>query len=98
MRKRERIFPTILAAGPSHHLPIPKPLAMFGEKTARAIAVENCAGLERPLVVLGCNAQLVRPAVPRAAQIVMNRSWPRGQIVSLRQALQRIPADAAFLI
>jgi CTP:molybdopterin cytidylyltransferase MocA len=98
MRKCEKIVPIILAAGSSDGLPFPKPLARFGGKTALAIAVENCAGLERPLVVLGCNAQLVRPAVPRAAQIVMNRSWPRGQIVSLRQALQQIPADAAFLI
>ena len=98
MKKREKIVPIILAAGGSEHLPIPKALAMFGGKTALAIAVQNCAGLERPLVVLGCDAERVRPAVPRVAKIVMNRSWRRGQISSLRLALKRIPADAAFLI
>jgi CTP:molybdopterin cytidylyltransferase MocA len=98
MRKREKIFPIILAAGSSDNLPFPKPLAMFGRKTALAIAVENCAGLERPLVVLGCYAERVRPAVPRRAKIVMNRGWRRGQISSLRRALEEIPAEAAFLI
>ena len=98
MRKRENIFPIILAAGPSHHLPFPKPLAIFGGKTALAIAIENCAKLERPLVVLGCDAERVRRAVPRTAQVVLNHGWRRGQISSLRRALKQIPADAAFLI
>jgi CTP:molybdopterin cytidylyltransferase MocA len=98
MRKREKIVPIILAAGRSDRLPFPKPLAMFGGKTALAIAVENCAGLERPLVVLGCDAERVRPAVSGSAQIVMNRGWRRGQIASLRRALRRISVDAAFLI
>jgi CTP:molybdopterin cytidylyltransferase MocA len=98
MRKREKIVPIILAAGRSEHLPFPKPLAMFGGKTALAIALETCAGLERPFVVLGCNAREVRPAVPRAAKVVMNRGWRRGQISSLLRALQHIPKVAAFLI
>lgn len=98
MRKREKIFPIILAAGPSERLPFPKPLAMFGRKTALAIALENCAGLERPLVVLGCDAERVRRAASRSARVVMNRRWQRGQISSLRSALKKIPADAAFLI
>jgi len=71
---------------------------MFSGKTALAIAIENCTGLERPLVVLGCDAERVRRAVPRAAQVVLNRGWRRGQISSLRRALKQIPVDAAFLI
>ena len=98
MRKREKIVPIILAAGSSDRLPFPKPLALFCGKTALAIAVENCAGLERPLVVLGCDADLVRPAVPRAARVMLNTSWRRGQIASLCRALKKIPADGAFLI
>jgi CTP:molybdopterin cytidylyltransferase MocA len=98
MRKREKIIPIILAAGPSDRLLFPKPLAMFGGKTALAIAVENCVGLERPLVVLGCDAGRVRRAVPRSAKVVMNHGWRQGQVGSLRRALQRIPARAAFLI
>src|SRR6476646_10376099 len=98
MRKYEKIYPIILAAGPSRHLPFPKPLAMFGKKTALAIAIDNCLRLERPLVVLGCHAGRVRRAVPRRAQVVWNRGWRRGQISSLRRALKQIPGDAAFLI
>ena len=98
MRKRESIFPIILAAGPSHNLPFPKPLAVFGEKTALVIAIENCERLERPLVVLGCDAERVRRAVPHQTKVVWNRGWRRGQISSLRRALKQIPADAAFLI
>jgi CTP:molybdopterin cytidylyltransferase MocA len=98
MRKHGKIFPIILAAGPSERLPFPKPLATFGRKTALAFALENCAGLERPLVVLGCDAERVRHAVSRSARVVMNRRWQRGQISSLRSALKKIPADAAFLI
>ena len=86
MRKREKIFPIILAAGSSDNLPFPKPLAVFGRKTALAIAVENCAELERPLVVLGCDGQSVRGAIPGGARIVMNRGWRRGQISSLHSA------------
>jgi CTP:molybdopterin cytidylyltransferase MocA len=97
-RKREKIFPIILAAGPSERLPFPKPLAMFGRKTALAIALENCTRLERPIVVLGCDAVRVRRALSRSARVVMNRRWRRGQISSLRIALKKIPADAAFLI
>lgn len=98
MRRREKIVPIVLAAGRSKRLPFLKPLAVFGGKTAIAIAVDNCEGLERPLVVLGCDAQRVRRAVPRVARVVMNPDWRRGQLSSLRRALQRIPADAAFLI
>jgi CTP:molybdopterin cytidylyltransferase MocA len=98
MRKTEKIVPIILAAGGSNRLPFPKPLAMFGGNTALSIAVKNCQGLERPLVVLGCDAERVRPAVPRAAQIVMNPGWRRGQLSSLRRALKQISADSAFLI
>jgi CTP:molybdopterin cytidylyltransferase MocA len=98
MRKREKIVPIILAAGPSGRLLFPKPLAMFGGKTALAIAVRNCAGLERPLVVLGCDASRVRRAVPHHARVVINRRWRQGQISSLLRALNQIPADAALLI
>ena len=98
MRRREKIFPIILAAGPSHRLPFPKPLAMFGGKTALAIAMENCTRLELPVVVLGCDGKRVRRAVPHKAKVVWNRGWQLGQITSLRRALKQIPADATFLI
>jgi len=98
MVKREKIIPIILAAGSSHRLEFPKPLAEFAGETAVRIAVENCSSLGRPLVVLGCNAKRVRPAVPRAARVVVNKCWRDGQLSSLLRALERIPASGAILI
>ena len=77
---------------------MPKPLVQFGAKTALLIAIENCLGFERPIVVLGCDAARVRPAVPRAAQVVLNRRWRKGQLSSLLSALVRVPRSAAVLI
>jgi CTP:molybdopterin cytidylyltransferase MocA len=98
VNQREKIVPIILAAGESQYLPFPKALAEFGEKTALAIAIENCAELERPIVVLGCDAELVRPAVPKGVRVVLNLRWRAGQLSSLLCALKQIPIRAAFLL
>jgi CTP:molybdopterin cytidylyltransferase MocA len=98
MTDRAKIVPIILAAGSSENLGMPKALALFGKKTALFIAVENCLGLERPIVVLGCDAKLVRPEVPRAARVVINRRWREGQLNSLLCALDCIAPAAAVLI
>ncbi|MGC0773518.1 MAG: nucleotidyltransferase family protein [Candidatus Acidiferrum sp.] len=98
MTGRAKIVPIILAAGSSKNLGVPKALARFGEKSALLIAIENCSGLERPIVVLGCDAERVRPGVPRAARVVVNRSWRKGQLSSLLRALERVPRSAAVLI
>ena len=98
MRKREEIIPIILAAGSSRALPFPKPLALFGRKTALDIAVENCAFASNILVVLGADAQRILPAVPKSAEVVINRKWRAGQLSSLQAALKRIPPDVAFLL
>lgn len=96
--KIPKIVPILLAAGSSDRLGFPKPLARFGAKTALEIAVENCQGLERPIVVLGCDKAEVRKAVPRGLRVVLNRQWRRGQISSLLAALRHVPERAAFLI
>jgi CTP:molybdopterin cytidylyltransferase MocA len=98
MRRKEKIVPIILAAGRSKNLRVPKALADFGGKTALAIAVENCEGLETPLVVLGCHVRRVRSAVPREARAILNRNWRRGQLSSLLCALRHVPKKSAFLI
>ena len=98
MPKREQIVPIILAAGNSGGLPFPKALAVFANKTALQIAVENCAQIGRPVVVLGSDAESIRSKVPRTANVVTNHTWWRGQLTSLRRALERIPRKSAFLI
>ncbi len=95
---RTRIFPIILAGGDSSHLGVPKPLAQFHGRTALELAVESCAGLERPIVVLGQRAAAIRPHVPRHARVVVNRAWRKGQLSSLLTGLRLVPRDAAFLL
>jgi molybdenum cofactor cytidylyltransferase len=98
MTDRTKIVPIILAAGSSKNLGTPKALARFGRKTALRIAVENCSGLEPPLVVLGCDVKLVRPEVPPPARIVVNPRWRKGQLSSLLCALACIDPTAAVLV
>jgi CTP:molybdopterin cytidylyltransferase MocA len=98
MTERTNIVPIILAAGSSKNLGMPKALARFGKETALFIAVENCLGLERPIVVLGCDAKLVRPGVPRPARIVVNPNWCEGQLSSLLCALDCVDSTAAVLV
>ncbi len=96
--KKPRIVPIILAAGPSPRLGLPKALVRFGRKTAVEIAVENCAGLARPVVVLGHQAARVCRSVPRSARIVVNHDWRTGQLSSVLAGLRCVPRNAAFLI
>jgi CTP:molybdopterin cytidylyltransferase MocA len=98
MRKREKIIPIILAAGSSHALPFPKALAVFGKKTALDIAVENCAFASKVLVVLGADAQRILSAVPKSAEVVINRKWREGQLSSLQAALKNIDPAASFML
>jgi CTP:molybdopterin cytidylyltransferase MocA len=98
MTDRTKIVPIILAAGSSESLGVPKALARFGKKTALFIAIENCLGLERPIVVLGHDAKLVRLGVPRAARVVVNWRWREGQLSSLLCGLDAVASAAAVLI
>jgi len=95
---RTRIFPIILAAGGPGTLQFPKPLARFGDRTAVELAIENCAGLEPPIVVLGCHAAEVRRALPRGTHYAVNANWREGQLTSLLTGLRRVPSGAAFLL
>ena len=93
-----RIYPIVLAAGRSVPLGFLRPLARFGRKTALEIAVENCRGLERPIVVLGHQARRLRRAVPPSVRVIVNRNWRAGQLSSLRAELRHVPRNAAFLL
>lgn len=98
MNKKEKIVPVILAAGSSQRLGIPKALARFGQKTAIQIAVENCMGYEKPIVVLGCDADNVAPEVPPSAKVMINVNWRKGQLSSLLCALKGVPPSAAIIV
>lgn len=73
-------------------------MAEFGGKSAVEVAVENCAGMERVIVVLGSEAGKVRRVVPRGARVVVNRKWREGQLSSLLAGLRYVPRRAAFMI
>jgi molybdenum cofactor cytidylyltransferase len=96
--KPAKIFPIILAAGSSRSLPFPKALAPFEGKTALEIALANCTGLERPIVVLGARAAKVKKYVPGRVHCIVNHRWRRGQLSSLLAALRHVPRDGAFLV
>ena len=97
-REKMPIHPIILAAGKAPRLRLPQALAVFGERTALEIAVENCKGLVAPIVVLGHDAARVRRKVPRDARAVVHRGWRSGQLSSLRAGLRLVPRGAAFLL
>jgi 7,8-didemethyl-8-hydroxy-5-deazariboflavin synthase CofG subunit len=97
MRGDGTIVPIIMAAGPSD-LGFPKALARFGSRTALEIAVENCAALEAPVVVLGSGAERVREFIPPGARVVVNANWRAGQMSSLQAALAEIALGADFML
>jgi CTP:molybdopterin cytidylyltransferase MocA len=99
------IVPILLAAGSSAQLGFPKALAGFGGRTALEIAVRNCFGLAKPVLVLGDQAARVRAArccsplyARNDVQVVVNRRWRAGQLNSVIAGLRRVPRNAAFMI
>lgn len=95
---RRKLFPIILAAGSSRRLGFPKALGKFGGRTALSIAIQNCAGLGRPIVVLGHAAKQILPAVLRGVRVVVHRGWQAGQLSSLRAGLKLVPRSSPFLL
>ena len=92
------VSPIILAAGSARRLGFPQALAKFGDRTALSIAIENCAGLGSPIVVLGHAARRILPAVPRGARVVVHRGWQAGQLSSLRAGLKLVPRKSPFIL
>ena len=96
--KQPRIFPILLAAGKPSHPNVQNAPNNLSSRTPLQIAVENCADLERPIVVLGFESEQLRPKVPANARIVINRKWRAGQLSSLLAGLRKVPPDSAFLL
>jgi len=92
------VIPIILAAGSAERLGYPQALARFGDLSALNIAVNNCAGLGKPVVVLGYAVRRILPAVPRGVKVVVHRGWRAGQMSSLRAGLRMVPKRGSFLM
>ena len=86
----------ILAAGASSRMGTPKALLDYRGETfvGRLVRVlqTKCSPV---IVVLGYQADAIRPSVPKAAQIVVNPDPSRGQLSSLQTALEAFPAEAS---
>ena len=96
--KPPRIFPILLAAGKPSRSNVQNAPINFTGKTPLQMAVENCADLERPIVVLGFESEQLRLTIPANARIVINHNWRAGQLSSLLAGLRKIPPDSAFLL
>lgn len=93
-----RIFPIILAADPPKVPGFSRPLARFGDRTALQIAIENCCGLEAPVVVLGARVNSSMTDALDGCEVVIHRSNGSGQLTSLLAALRRVPRGAPFML
>ena len=90
----------ILAAGASTRLGSPKALTKVGGKTAvtRICRVLNDADIEDVAVVVGAQADLIAPEVPRPARVVRNRGWERGRSSSVKAGVRALPKGIPLLI
>ncbi|MGH9704427.1 MAG: nucleotidyltransferase family protein [Candidatus Acidiferrales bacterium] len=96
--KTPDIYPILLAAGPSPRIAIRGAVVAFGGRNAFEIAVENCQGLAKPIVVLGHHAAKLEKLVPSNTRILLNHQWHAGQLSSLLAGLRHVPRNAAFML
>ena len=83
----------VLAAGESSRMGMDKPLLMYRGKTflENIIAALRGAGVERIVVVLGHNAEVIRQRVDLSTvQVAVNHDYRRGQTSSLQTGLQAL--------
>lgn len=98
------VVPVILAAGPgARELVIASPARTRAHASRRwrnafEIAVANCRGMARPVVVLGSEACELQPYCPAPGLVVVHRGWRRGQLSSLLAGLRRVRRTAHFML
>lgn len=81
----------LLAAGASRRMGTPKQLLRIGEKTLveRAIDLAQAIDQQQTVVVLGANAQQIRPYISeKKVAIVMNENWEQGMGTSLKAGME----------
>ncbi|MGH7814912.1 MAG: nucleotidyltransferase family protein [Candidatus Binataceae bacterium] len=92
-----RVEAILLAAGESRRMGRPKPLIELAGRTfIAAISDAILAAVPRLIIVLGADAERIRPAIPTDPRIVMveNPAYRRGQLSSLKAGLAAISTDA----
>ena len=81
----------ILAAGESSRMGADKPLLMYRGRTfiENIVSALRNAGVQRVVVVLGHNAELIQQSVDLSSvEVVVNQDYHRGQTSSLQAALR----------
>ena len=97
----QRIAAVILAGGASHRYGQPKQLLTWNGKPFIRWCVEASiqAGLDPVIVVLGANAEAIRPALTNLpVKIVDNPDWDEGKSSSLRVGVQSLPPETGAAI
>ena len=90
------IFAVILSAGESSRMGRPKALLPIDGQTfiERIVAALKQSGLERIVVVLGFNADEMRPKIEHLpVEIVVNPDYQLGQLSSLQVAIRYLESD-----
>lgn len=88
-----RVAAIITAAGQSSRMGRPKALLQWKGSALVAHQV-NClaaAGLGPIIVVTGCDAETISPAIPRGATVINNPTWRTGRSSSIEAGAQNIP-------
>jgi CTP:molybdopterin cytidylyltransferase MocA len=96
--KARVIVPIVLAAGASTRMGAPKASLLLGGRPALAWVLEACRDLAPAIVVAGAHPDAVR-SVAGNARVVVNETWARGRLTSIRAGLDALPRSAeAFLL
>jgi len=92
----------VLAAGESKRFGSPKPLASISGLPAIAVICDMllASEVERVIVVLGHEAEAVRPAVPANARVrcIVNEGFRRGMTSSFQTGLSLAPSNATGIM
>ena len=97
---KTRVGVIILAAGESSRLGKPKQLVPFRGRSLIRIVVEAAlhSACRPVVVVLGSNADRIRPEISREARVVDNPDWNEGMASSIRRGVEAIEVEADAII
>lgn len=91
------IVAVVLSAGESSRMGQPKALLPIGGETfiEHIVAALKQSGMERIVVVLGFNAEVLRRKIEHlAVEIVVNPNFRQGQLTSLQAAVRHLEKDS----